>query len=85
MMSCGITDNYSMNGFVSKADALKFSIQFTSMMVDGNIVPQYDKAQELFKFICKNVNLPDVKKEPYEDLVALIQEKFRQLSDQSQE
>ena len=74
-----------MNGFVSKADALKFSIQFTSMMVDGNIVPQYDKAQELFKFICKNVNLPDVKKEPYEDLVALIQEKFRQLSDQSQE
>lgn len=85
MMSCGITDNYSMNGFVSKADALKFSIQFTSMMVDGNIVLRYDKAQELFEFICKNVNLPDVKKEPYEDLVALIQEKLRQLSEQSQE
>ena len=79
MMSCGLTDTYLTSSFTSKADALKFSIQFTSKMEDGNLVPQYDKAQELFKFICEKVSLPEIKKEPYEDLIALVEEKFRQI------
>lgn len=51
----------TMNGFKSKADALKFAIEFT-VGCDASInrVPNYNAAQELFDFICKNVNLPDV-------------------------
>ena len=44
----------------SKADALKYAIEFTSTGEYPNRVPDMAKAKELFDFICKNVKLPDV-------------------------
>ena len=46
----------TMNGFKSKADAIKFAIEFT-VGCDASInrAPNYNAAQELFDFICKNV------------------------------
>ena len=51
----------TISGFKSKADALKFAIEFTASS-DSSFqrTPSYQAAQELFDFICKNVNLPDV-------------------------
>ena len=60
----------TMNGFKSKADALKFAIEFT-VGCDASInrVPNYNAAQELFDFICKNVNLPDVEQDKAADFL----------------
>lgn len=44
----------------SKADALKYAIEFTSTGEYPNRVPDMTKAKELFDFICENVQLPDV-------------------------
>ena len=43
----------------SKADALKYAIEFTSTGEYPNRVPDMAKAKELFDFICKNVQLPE--------------------------
>ena len=44
----------------SKADALKYAIEFTSSGEYPNRVADMKKAKELFDFICENVQLPDV-------------------------
>lgn len=44
----------------SKADALKYAIEFTATGEYPNRVPDMVKAKELFDFICENVQLPDV-------------------------
>lgn len=44
----------------SKADVLKYAIEFTSTGEYPNRVPDMAKAKELFDFICENVQLPDV-------------------------
>ncbi len=44
----------------SKADALKYAIEFTATGEHPNRMPDIKKAQELFNFICENVQLPDV-------------------------
>lgn len=44
----------------SKADALKYAIEFTGTGEYPNRVPDMAKAKELFDFICSNVQLPDV-------------------------
>jgi hypothetical protein len=44
----------------SKADALKYAIEFTATGEYPNGVPDMTKAKELFDFICENVQLPDV-------------------------
>lgn len=44
----------------SKADALKYAIEFTAAGEYPNKVPDMTKAKELFVFICENVQLPDV-------------------------
>ena len=49
-----------MTGLKSKADALKYAIEFTSTCEYPNRVPDMAKAKELFDFICENVQLPDV-------------------------
>ena len=49
-----------MTGLKSKADALKYAIEFTSTGEYPNRVPDMTKAKELFDFICENVQLPDV-------------------------
>ena len=49
-----------MTSLKSKADALKYAIEFTSTGEYPNRVPDMTKAKELFDFICENVQLPDV-------------------------
>lgn len=49
-----------MTGLKSKADALKYAIEFTATGEYPNRVPDMAKAKELFDFICENVQLPDV-------------------------
>lgn len=56
LSGCGST--LYMNSFRSKGDALKFAIEFTSSVLENKV--NYDAAQELFDFICRNVPLPDV-------------------------
>lgn len=49
-----------MSSLNSKADALKYAIEFTATGEHPNRMPDIKKAQELFNFICENVHLPDV-------------------------
>ena len=44
----------------SKADALKYAIEFTASGEYPNRTPDIKKAKELYNFICENVQLPDV-------------------------
>lgn len=44
----------------SKAEALKYAIEFTSTGEYPNRQYNMKKAKELFEFICENVKLPDV-------------------------
>lgn len=44
----------------SKADALKYAIEFTATGEYPNRAPDIKKAKELYNFICENVQLPDV-------------------------
>lgn len=44
----------------SKAEALKYAIEFTSTGEYPNRQYNMKKAKELFEFICENVQLPDV-------------------------
>lgn len=49
-----------MTSLKSKAEALKYAIEFTATGEYPNRVPDMAKAKELFDFICENVQLPDV-------------------------
>lgn len=72
--------NKSMNDLQSKADAIKYAIEFTEIVeLHGSNRVNYDAAQELFDFICKNVNLPDVKPNPADGLVELAKEYIEKL------
>ena len=58
-----------MRTFQSKAEALQFAIEFTAnASMDGRKV-DLEAAKELYDFICKNVNLPDVRPDPAYGLV----------------
>jgi hypothetical protein len=51
----------TMNGFTSKADALKFAIEFTATFsLDLTRKANTEQAKELYDFICKNVELPEI-------------------------
>ena len=56
-MCYGISGSSSLK---SKADALKYAIEFTSTGEYPNRLPDMTRAKELFDFICENVQLPDV-------------------------
>lgn len=52
----GLNGSYiNLTQIKTKADAIKYSIEFTSK--NGEV--DYVASQELFDFICKNVDLPD--------------------------
>ena len=70
-----------MNNFQSKAEALKYAIEFTETVniSEPNTV-NYDAAQELFNFICKNVELPDVRPNPADGLVEFAKEYIEKLA-----
>ncbi len=59
----------SMNNFQSKAEALQFAIEFTASASMGGRKADLEAAKELYDFICKNVNLPDVRPNPADGLV----------------
>lgn len=60
----------SMQSFQSKADALHYAIEFTATLdYAGCRKADYEAAQDLYDFICRNVQLPDVTPNPLEELV----------------
>lgn len=60
----------NINNFSSKADALKFAIEFTSSSdMSGSRTFDKERAQELFEFICKNVELPDTPLTQWKDVI----------------
>jgi hypothetical protein len=65
--------------FTSKAEALRYALESTSKFEERTVVFNYDAAQELYDFICKNVNIPDVNKTVSEDLRPLIDAIARKL------
>ena len=73
--------NQSINNFQSKAEALKYAIEFTETigLSDANRV-NYDEAQKLFDFICKNVELPDVRPNPADGLVEFAKQFIEELA-----
>jgi hypothetical protein len=61
----------NINKFESKAEAIKFAIEFTANYTeDGAIVANLTAAQELFDFICKNVELPETQLAQWGDVIA---------------
>ena len=58
-MCLGISGS-PMLSLKSKAEALKYAIEFTSTGEYPNRQYNMKKAKELFDFICENVKLPDV-------------------------
>lgn len=61
----------SVFAFESKAEALKWAIEFTAGWTspDERLV-RYDQAQELYNFICRNVQLPDTKNASMDDFLS---------------
>jgi len=60
----------SMQNFQSKADALHYAIEFTAIIDSGGgRKPDYEAAQELYDFICRNVQLPNVTPNPLKEFV----------------
>ena len=69
-----------MNGFASKADALKYAIEFTASSSMGGRKVELEAAKELFDFICKNVELPDVRPNPADGLLEFAKEYIEKLA-----
>ena len=70
----------TMRSFNSKSEALQFAIEFTaSSSMDGRKV-ELEAAKELFDFICKNVELPDVRSNPADGLVEFAKKYIEKLS-----
>ena len=70
----------TMNGFASKADALKYAIEFTASSSMGGRKVELEAAKELFDFICKNVELPDVRPNPADGLLEFAKEYIEKLA-----
>ena len=68
----------------SKADALLYAIDFTASFVgDGSRKADYEKAHELYEFICKNVQLPDVTPNPLEAFSEYLKKSLPEVSKDS--
>lgn len=73
--------NKSINDLQSKADAIKYAIEYTEIVeLHGPNKVNYDAAQELFDFICKNVELPEVRPNPADGLVEFAKEYIEKLA-----
>ena len=69
----------------SKADALKYAIEFTSTGEYPNRVPDMTKAKELFDFICENVQLPDVETDQLSNSLSGFTSMMERLSEKKEE
>lgn len=70
----------TMRNFQSKAEALQFAIEFTASSSMGGRKVDLEAAKELYDFICKNVELPDVRPNPADGLVEFAKEYVRKLA-----
>lgn len=69
----------------SKADALKYAIEFTGTGEYPNRVPDMTKAKELFDFICENVQLPDVETDQLSNYLNGFTSLMEKLSEKNEE
>lgn len=74
-----------MTGLKSKADALKYAIEFTATGEYPNKVPDMVKAKELFDFICENVQLPDVETDQLSNSLNGFTSMMERLSEKKEE
>lgn len=76
MLNSGLLGCAGIASFQTKAEALQFAINFTATDTDNGTKANYEAAQELFDFICKNVKLPDIKGDAsekfYEQAVGML-------------
>lgn len=80
----GGTTYTSLQNFQSKADALHYAIEFTATLAcDGGRKAEYEAAQELYDFICKNVQLPDVTPNPLEAFSEYLKKSLPEVSKDS--
>ena len=70
----------TMRNFQSKAEALQFAIEFTACSSMGGRKVEIEAAQELYDFICKNVELPDVHANPADGLVEFAKKYIEKLT-----
>ena len=70
----------TMKNFNSKAEAIQFAIEFTASSSMGGRKVELEAAKELFDFICKNVELPDVRPNPADGLVEYAKEYIEKLA-----
>lgn len=70
----------TMRNFNSKAEAIQFAIEFTASASMGGRKADLEAAKELYDFICKNVNLPDVKPNPADGLVEFVKKYIEELA-----
>lgn len=68
----------------SKADALKYAIEFTGTGEYPNRVPDMTKAKELFDFICENVQLPDVETDQLSNSLSSFTSLMEKLSEKNE-
>ena len=69
----------------SKAEALKYAIEFTATGEYPNRVPDMAKAKELFDFICENVQLPDVETDQLSNSLNGFTSMMERLSEKKEE
>ena len=70
----------TMRSFNSKSEAIQFAIEFTASSSMGGRKADLEVAKELFDFICKNVELPDVRVNPADGLVEFAKEYIEKLA-----
>lgn len=81
-MCYGLSGSSSLK---SKADALKYAIEFTATGEYPNRVPDMVKAKELFDFICSNVQLPDVETDQLSNSLNGFTSMMERLSEKKEE
>lgn len=81
-MCYGLSGSSSLK---SKADALKYAIEFTGTGEYPNRVPDMAKAKELFDFICENVQLPDVETDQLSNSLSGFTSLMEKLSEKKEE
>ena len=76
MLNSSVLGLAGMRSFQTKAEALQYAIDFTATRTEEGLKANYEAAQEMFDFICKNVKLPDIKGDAsekfYEQAVGML-------------
>lgn len=70
----------TMRNFQNKAEALQFAIEFTASASMGRQKADLEAAKELYDFICKNVELPNVRPNPADGLVEFAKKYIEKLA-----